>query len=162
LSLQARKLGMFFRAYEWPDAVDYYWIAALSPVFRLPLLEYGGALLLAAAGLLLAWGRSALRAFAPAPVFLAALVLSTIAFFLFSRYRLPAVPALLVLGALPVAAFVESWRIRRFTAAAAWATLGLAALALPRLAGYGPRLDLVHYNLARLAEEGGDGELAAA
>ncbi len=164
LRLQARKLAMFFRAYEWPDAVDYYWIAGLSPVFRLPLLEYGGALLLAAAGALLAWrdrGRAE-RDLAPALVFLGAWVLATVAFFLFSRYRLPAVPALLVLGALPVAALAEAWKAQRLSAAAGWAFLVLAALALPRLAGYGPREDLVHYNLARLAEERGDAAGAAA
>jgi tetratricopeptide (TPR) repeat protein len=165
LRLQARKLAMFFRGYEWPDAVDYYWIASLSPVFRLPLLEYGGALILAAAGVLLALGerrRAPDRDLAPALVFLGAWVLSTIAFFLFSRYRLPAVPALLVLGGLPVAALVVAWQTRRRGAAAGWALVCLAALVLPRLAGYGPRLDLVHYNLARLAEERGEAERAAA
>jgi tetratricopeptide (TPR) repeat protein len=162
LRLQARKLAMFFRWYEWPDAVDYYWIAALSPVFRLPLLEYGGALILAAAGLLLAWRRRALAPLAPALVLLGAWVLSTIVFFLFSRYRLPAVPALLILGGLPIAALVEAWQLDRRGPAAAWALVCLVALALPRLAGYGPRLDLVHYNLARLAEERGDPDEAAA
>ena len=164
LRLQVRKLAMFFRAYEWPDAVDYYWMAGISPVFRLPLLEYGGALLLAAAGALLAWlerGRAE-RDLLPALIFLGAWVLATIAFFLFSRYRLPAVPALLILGGLPLAALVEAWETRRRSAAAGWALLVLAALALPRLAGYGPRWDLVHYNLARLAEERGDTEGAAA
>ena len=162
LRLQARKLAMFFRWYEWPDAVDYYWIAALSPVFRLPLLEYGGALILAAAGLILAWRRRALAPLAPALVFLGAWVLSTIVFFLFSRYRLPAVPSLLVLGALPIAALVETWQVGRRGPAAAWTLVCLVALALPHLAGYGPRLDLVHYNLARLAEERGEPDEAAA
>ncbi len=174
VGLQARKLGMYFRWYEWPDAVDYYWIASLSPVFRLPLLEYGGALLLAAAGALLALARrrrgeaTAGGDLAPALVFLAAWVASTIVFFLFSRYRLPAVPALLVLGGLPIAALAESWRGRRAggkssrLATAGWASVCLVALMLPILAGYGPRLDLVDYNLARLAEERGDADEAAA
>src|SRR5260370_441596 len=107
---------------------------------------------------------------------------STVAFFLFARYRLPAVPALLLLAALPVAALVEAvqaWRRERAAAAALLAAasaamspnlgrtalrrhavravgLGVAvaaAFALPRLAGFEPRLDLVHYNLGRLAEE---------
>jgi len=162
LRLQAKKLAMFFRWYEWPDAVDYYWIAALSPAFRLPLLEYGGALILAAAGVLLAWRRRALAPLAPALVLFGTWVLSTIVFFLFSRYRLPAVPALLILGGLPIAALVEAWQLGRRGPAAAWALVCLVALTLPKLAGYGPRLDLVHYNLARLAEERGEpGEAAA-
>jgi len=160
--LQAHKLAMFFRWYEWPDAVDYYYLASLSPVFRLPLLEYGGALVLAAAGALVAWRHRSFAPLAPALVFLGAWVLSTVAFFLFSRYRLPALPALLVLGGLPIAALFDAWEARRRRAAAGWALVCLVALALPRLAGYGPRLDLVHYNLARLAEERGDGNGAEA
>ncbi len=177
--LQGKKLEMYWRWYEWPDAVDYYWIASLSPVFRLPLLEYGGALILAAAGALLALAARRRRNgtaggdLAPALVFLGAWVLSTVVFFLFSRYRLPAVPALLILAGLPLVALVEAWQnrrrepaaggaARRWRPAAGLALLCLAALALPLLAGYGPRLDLVDYNLARLAEDRGDADEAAA
>ena len=65
LRLQLRKLGMFWSWYEWPDAVDYYYVKTLSPALRLPLLEFGGAVLLALAGLFLA--RRRLGAFAPRP-----------------------------------------------------------------------------------------------
>ena len=94
LRLQLRKLRMFWSWYEWPDAVDYYWVKTLSPVLRLPLLELGGAAILFAAGLLVA--RRRLGAFAPALLFAAGWMVSTVIFFLFSRYRLPVVPALLV------------------------------------------------------------------
>jgi tetratricopeptide (TPR) repeat protein len=199
LHLTLRKLGLFWSWYEWPDAVDYYYLRGLSPVYRLPLLEFGGVTLLAALGLgFLGSGRErrrppALRRLAPALVFAGAWMVSTVAFFLFARYRLPAVPALLLLAALPVAALVESvaaWRrertaataphaatateaspdlgrtaVRRGSAVAAVRAAGLglavvAAFALPRLAGFEPRLDLVHYNLGRLAEERGDAALA--
>jgi tetratricopeptide (TPR) repeat protein len=191
LRLTLRKLGLFWSWYEWPDAVDYYYFRGLSPVYRLPLLEFGGVTLLAALGLgFLGGGRG--RTLAPALVFAGAWMVSTVAFFLFARYRLPAVPALLLLAALPVAALVEAvsaWRreraaltashaasgaetspdlgrtaIRRRPASASRAAgLGLAvaaAFALPRLASFEPRLDLVHYNLGRLAEERGDPALA--
>jgi Flp pilus assembly protein TadD len=196
LRLTLRKLGLFWSWYEWPDAVDYYYFRGLSPVYRLPLLEFGGVTLLAALGLgFLGGGRA--RGLAPALLFAGAWMASTVAFFLFARYRLPAVPALLLLATLPVAALVEAvsaWRrertaaTARHAAAAAAASpdlgrtaigrrpavaagraairaagLGLAvaaAFALPRLAGFEPRLDLVHYNLGRLAEESGDAPLA--
>ena len=51
LRLQLRKLGMFWSWYEWPDAVDYYYVKTVSPPLRLPLLEFGGAAILALAGL---------------------------------------------------------------------------------------------------------------
>ncbi|HVR10147.1 MAG TPA: glycosyltransferase family 39 protein [Thermoanaerobaculia bacterium] len=210
LRLTLRKLGMFWSWYEWPDAVDYYYIRGLSPVYRLPLLEFGGVTLLAALGLGFLRGGRGWR-LVPALLFAAAWMVSTVAFFLFARYRLPAVPALLLLAALPVAAFVEAaeswWQARaavagrpaaasgpaaassraavaiespasgvrapedgeRVPAGGEWVPvrrpalraggLGLAviaALVLPRLAGFGPRLDLVSFNLGRLAEERGD------
>jgi tetratricopeptide (TPR) repeat protein len=194
LRLTLRKLGMFWSWYEWPDAVDYYYIRGLSPVYRLPLLEFGGVTLLAALGLGFLGGGNA-RQLAPALLFAGAWMLSTVAFFLFARYRLPAVPALLLLAALPVAALVDAvqaWRGRRparagtpvaaadqaardaeVPAAREWAPsrrpavlaagLGLAVVAafvLPRLAGFEPRLDMVSFNLGRLAEERGDVVLA--
>jgi tetratricopeptide (TPR) repeat protein len=159
LRLQVRKLGMFWSWYEWPDAVDYYFVRRLSPVYRLPLLELGGVVILAAAGL---WAlrrrrRQLVGLFAPALLFVLAWMLSTVVFFLFARYRLPAVPALLLIAALPVSRLPELWREggRRRLAVLGGAGLILVALLLPRFVGYEPRMDLVHYNLARLEEERG-------
>lgn len=160
LALQLHKLRLFWSWYEQPDAVDYYYARALSPILRLPLLEFGGAALLAAVGLLLA--RRNLAPFVPALVFALAWCASTVVFFLFSRYRLPIVPALLLLAAVPVVEWREALREGRRRLALGLALLLFAALLLPRLAGFGPRLDLVHYNLARLAEDRGEPREAAA
>jgi 4-amino-4-deoxy-L-arabinose transferase-like glycosyltransferase len=159
LLLQLRKLGMFWSWYELPDAVDYYYVKTLSPPLRLPLLEFGGAAILALAGLVLA--RRRLGAFAPALLFALGWTISTVIFFLFSRYRLPAVPALLILGGVTLAEIPAAWRRRRREGIALIA-LCLAALLLPRLAGFEPRMDLVHYNLGRLYEERGRPEEARA
>jgi tetratricopeptide (TPR) repeat protein len=146
LRLQLRKLGMFWSWYEWPDAVDYYHVKTLSPVLAGPLLEFGGAALLAAVGLLFV--RRSPGRYAPALLFAMGWMLSTVIFYLFSRYRLPAVPALLVLAGVTVA---EAAARRKL----ALIGLCLAALLVPRLAGFEPRMDLVHYNLGRLADEEG-------
>jgi tetratricopeptide (TPR) repeat protein len=156
--LQVRKLGMFWSWYEWPDAVDYYYVKTLSPVLRLPLLEFGGAVLLALAGLVLARGR--LRSFAPVLLFTVGWTLSTVVFFLFSRYRLPVVPALLVLGGITLAGAAEAWRSGNRKRTAGLAAITLAALLLPRVMGYEPRMDLVEYNLGRLDDEQGRPEEA--
>jgi tetratricopeptide (TPR) repeat protein len=155
LRLQLRKLRMFWSWYEWPDAVDYYYVKTLSPVLRLPLLELGGAAILFAAGLLVA--RRRLGAFAPALLFAAGWMVSTVIFFLFSRYRLPVVPALLVVGGAALAEIPAAWEARRarLKPLLGWLALAAAAFLLPRAAGFEPRMDLVHYNLGRLAEEGG-------
>jgi tetratricopeptide (TPR) repeat protein len=159
--LQVRKLGMFWSWYEWPDAVDYYHVKTLSPVLRLPLLELGGAVLLALAGLVLA--RRRLEPFAPVLLFTLGWMLTTVVFFLFSRYRLPVVPALLVLGGVTLATLAggaeslrDGSRIRTYGLAAVVVT----ALLLPRALGYEPRMDLVEYNLGRLYDEQGRPEAA--
>lgn len=153
LRLQLRKLGMFWSWYEWPDAVDYYWVQGLSPVFRFFLVEFGTVSLLALAGLWLV--RKDPRPFAPALLFALGWMLSTVIFFLFSRYRLPVVPALLPLAAVPLVRLGEAVRERRPRRRTA-ACLIVAAFLLPQLPWFEPRMDLVHYNLGRLAEERGD------
>jgi tetratricopeptide (TPR) repeat protein len=151
--LQMRKLGMFWSWYEWPDAVDYYHVKTLSPVLRLPLLEFGGAVLLALAGILLA--RNRLAPFAPVLLFILGWTLSTVVFFLFSRYRLPVVPALLIFGGVTLAGMAEAGRAGNRGRTCGLAAIVLTALLLPRALGYEPRMDLVEYNLGRLYDEQG-------
>jgi tetratricopeptide (TPR) repeat protein len=150
--LQVRKLGRYFDWYEQPDAVDYYWVKRISPVYRLPLIEFSTLSVLAVAGLWISRWR--LRRFAPALLFASGWIVSTVVFFPFSRYRLPLVPAILPLAAIPVAEAWGAWRGR----ARGW-VYGVAAIAVAlglSLVPYAPKMDLVHYNLARLADERGD------
>jgi len=164
LRLQLRKLAMFWSWYEWPDAVDTYYLRRLSPPLRLAAVEFGGVSLLALLGLALRIARrraiAAAPALAPALLWIAGWTLSTVVFFLFSRYRLPVVPALLLLAALPLAAIPELFRAGARGRALLLACICLAALAAPHFAGFRPRMDLVHYNLARIAA--GQGRPAAA
>ena len=105
--LQFAKLGLYWDGYEWPDAVDYYWMKTISR----PLapagarVERGGAA--RALGLLLE--RRRLAVWAPVLLFELGWMLSVVAFFVFSRYRLPAVPGLLLLAAIPVARAAEAF-----------------------------------------------------
>ena len=159
LRLQFTKLGLYWDGYEWPDAVDYYWMKTLSRPLALPLLEWSGAALLALWGLLLE--RRRLVAWAPVLLFELGWMLSVVAFFVFSRYRLPAVPGLLLLAAIPVARAAEAFsQGERRKSAALWAGVAILWLA-PHVPGYSPRVDLVEFNLGRLAEERGDFGAAA-
>lgn len=157
--LQLRKLGLYLSGYEWPDAVDYEWTKSRSPVLALPLAEFTAVALLAAAGVLLLVlrrRRRDLAALMPVFAFEAGWLLSTVAFFLFSRYRLPAIPGLLLLAAIPLVELGRAYRAGHRRAALAGAGLVVAVWALPHSAGYRPRVDLVEFNLGRLAEERGD------
>ncbi|HJQ99676.1 MAG TPA: glycosyltransferase family 39 protein [Candidatus Polarisedimenticolaceae bacterium] len=155
LKLQARKLGLFFSWYEWPDSVDYYWTRAQSLIYRIPLVEFSTISLLSIGGLWVLWRRREWGAFAPAWVFALGWMFATIAFFLLSRYRLPGVPGLIVLSAMPITAVIDA---RRDRAPHWWigATLVLVAFLLPFLPGSKARVDLVEYNLGRLSEDAGD------
>jgi tetratricopeptide (TPR) repeat protein len=151
LRLQLRKLLLFWSWYEQPDAVDYYYVRTLSPVLWLPLVEFGTIALLALAGLVLLRGR--VGRCAPALLFALGWMVSTVVFFLFSRYRLPVVPALLLLAAVPIDRTIEAWKRGDSRRALFAALLIVVAWALPRWIRYEPRMDLVEYNLGRLAEE---------
>ncbi len=160
LRLQFTKLGLYWDGYEWPDAVDYYWMKTLSRPLALPLLEWSAVALLALWGLLLE--RRRLAVWAPVLLFELGWMLSVVAFFVFSRYRLPAVPGLLLLAAIPVARAAEAFsQGERRKSAALWAGVAILWLA-PHVPGYSPRVDLVEFNLGRLAEERGDLGAAAA
>ncbi len=158
--LQFAKLGLYWDGYEWPDAVDYYWMKTISWPLRLPGVEWSAAALLALWGLLLE--RRRLSVWAPVLVFEVGWMVSVVAFFVFSRYRLPAVPGLLLLAAIRVARAAAAFGSgERRKSGAMWAGIAILWLA-PHLSGYAPRVDLVEFNLGRLAEERGDRAEAAA
>ncbi len=154
--LQLRKLALYFSWYEWPDAVDYYWTKTISPPLALPLLEFGAVSVLALWGLLLA--RARWRALAPVLLFELGWLISTVAFFLFSRYRLPAIPGLLILAAVPLVTIARAAREGRRRVAVATAIAVVGVVAAPHVAKFTPRNDLVEFNLGRLAQEAGDAE----
>ncbi len=158
--LQVKKLGLYWNGYEWPDAVDYYWMKTISWPLRIPGLEWSAAALLALWGLLLERRRLAL--WTPVLLFEVGWMLSVVLFFLFARYRLPAVPGLLLLAAIPLTRAAEAFgKGDRRKGGAMFAGVALLWLA-PHIPSYAPRTDLVEFNLGRLAEESGDLPAAAA
>ncbi len=159
LKLQFKKLIMFWSWYEWPDTVDYYYVRQESWVLRYFGVGFGTLSILAGLGLVLLGKR--IRNFWPVLVFLAGWIVSTVAFFLFSRYRLPAVPCLLLLASMPIAGFFESLKQEKKLQAALLAAAVVAAFAVPMAVKFKPRMDLVHYNLGVLYDQKGDLQEAA-
>ncbi|MEO0107803.1 MAG: glycosyltransferase family 39 protein, partial [candidate division WOR-3 bacterium] len=86
------KTLLYFNGYEIPDNQDVYFFARYSWVQRLPLIGFGLVFGLALAGMVLLTRRLSRWSLV---VFYFGYAASVIAFFVFSRYRLPAVPALL-------------------------------------------------------------------
>jgi 4-amino-4-deoxy-L-arabinose transferase-like glycosyltransferase len=157
LKLQAKKIRMFWSWYEWPDAVDYYYVKTTSFIYKLPLIEFGSISLLALIGLWLV--RRRLWAFFPVLLFVVMWMASTVVFFLFSRYRLPAVPGFILIGAAAIGSIFTSWDQNRRQS---MIVLGLVMLALiaPLFISHQPKQDLVFYNLALVYEKMGETALA--
>jgi len=93
LVLTGRKLQLYISNYEVPDNQDIYFFARYSWILRLPLLTFGIVFGLGLAGMILLLRRNRLRRLLV--LFFAGYALTVIVFFVFSRYRVPALPALL-------------------------------------------------------------------
>ncbi len=97
----ARKAALFWNHFEISDSQDQYLLERDARVLRLPLLGFGHVAALAAFGAAACAGRSRIVRLLVAFVVVYAATL--VAFFLFGRYRVQVVPALLVLAALGLA-----------------------------------------------------------
>ncbi len=103
-----RKTVLYFNNFEVPDNQDLYFFARYSRVLRLPLLSFGLVFALGlAAMILLARGLARLSMV----VFFFGYAVSVVVFFVFSRYRIPALPAL-----LPFAGAMLPWLADSYSA----------------------------------------------
>lgn len=122
LEVTFKKVLLYFNNYEVPDNQDIGFVAIYSPILKLPLLQFGFVFSLALAGLMLARPR-ALEWIVWAAFLLFAL--SVIAFFVFSRYRVPAMPLVIPFAALAAVRLSELLRKRDW--GQALPALGIAA-----------------------------------
>jgi len=86
-------------------------------------------------------------------------MVSTVVFFIFSWYRLPAVPALILIGSSAIGSAWSSWHKNRKQGLVVMAIVGLAWIA-PLFMDYQPNQALVYYNLALVYEKAGNTALA--
>ena len=104
-----RKTVLYFNNFEVPDNQSLYFFARYSWVLRLPLLSFGLVFALGlAAMILLARGLGRISMV----VFYFGYAGSVIAFFVLSRYRIPALPALLPFSGAMLVWLADSVRIR--------------------------------------------------
>ncbi len=145
LRLELRKLGLFVNATEiWTNrAIEL--SRPFSWVLRLPLLSFGAVAPLALLGMGLQAPRW--RELAPLYGMIGAHVAAALLVFVLARYRMPAVPLLLVFAASAAVWLFDAVRSAR------WTRLALAAPALAALALVvhldlgGPSLAMAYYNL---------------
>lgn len=151
LVVTAKRLLMLLNAFEIPDDHNPYFMARFSWALRLPLFTFGlFTAPLAAAGIYLA--RAERRPFGLLYVLAAAYGLSIVFFFVFGRYRLPAVPILILFAAGAVDTFLrmKGWGMRQLPKAAATVFAAATVLVnIPLPASIGGHRDFraAHYNL---------------
>ena len=125
-----KKLGLFWSDVEIPDTWDMRFIARYSPVLRLPLVPFSLLVGLFVIGIVPAArgpdGRLVLG-------YIAAYATSILAFFVLSRYRLHAAPALAAMGGAGLLWGWERVRAKAWRALALPAAIGLAAAAYSAL-----------------------------
>src|SRR5207244_8891696 len=115
------KIALFWNDFEISDNQDQYLLERTSWVLRLPLLGFGGVAPLALLGVIAAVRtRRAVRLLGGFVILYCA---SVVAFFIFSRYRIQVVPALLPLAAVGAAELVARIRDRSWTRVAAAAAV---------------------------------------
>lgn len=99
------KFRNFWGAYEIPDNIDLYVYREYAPVLEIPLADWGMMAPLALLGAVFAWRRPGfVRALF---VFLLVYMAAVVAFFVLSRYRLTALPAMFALAGIGA---LECWR----------------------------------------------------
>lgn len=131
------KFGVFFNAFERPDNFSYYNFRKLSTVLSLPWLGFGIVAPLSFVGLILSARRW--RELIPVYAATGAFLISALIFFIQSRYRMPAVPFLILFAAHGAVETGARFRERRLAAAAlALALLAGAALFVNRDPGNSP------------------------
>lgn len=125
--VMARKLALFWNDFEVSDNQDQYLLARDSWVLRLPLPGFGLVASLALLGVVVTWRQRTTRVLV---AFVAVYCASVVAFFIFSRYRIQVVPALLPLAAAGLLALIAAARARSARRLAVdGAIVGVAALA---------------------------------
>ena len=93
--LQGKKFMFFFNSYEWPQNLNIYLLSKITRTLRFPLFGFGLLVPLGVLGLFLALNKRSLLLF----FFTLCNILWVIAFFVTSRYRLPAVGCLILFAA---------------------------------------------------------------
>lgn len=122
-----RKTVLYFNNFEIPDNQDMYFFERYSWVLRLPLLGFGIVFGLGLAGMILLARRSLARL--SLAVLFFGYAASVIVFFVFSRYRIPSLPALLPFAGGTVAWFADRLRAGKRQASRRSLAGGLALVA---------------------------------
>ncbi|MFH1313411.1 MAG: tetratricopeptide repeat protein [Candidatus Eisenbacteria bacterium] len=160
--LMLKKSALFWGSLEFPNNQDYSFMKLNSWVLRNPIVNFGTVAPLAILGVFLLLGARRRLLFPYA--FLLAYFAATVAFFVCSRYRAPALPVLCIFAGGAVASLVDLWKTRRVVTLSVClvALAGLALLVNTNLTGERlPDLAQSYTQVGKVCVERGDDTAAA-
>ncbi len=132
--LLLRKTQLFWNAHEIPDAEGYSVYRRAGRPLALLWISFGVVAPLGLAGLVASWWSTHRRGAILLALLLAGVCVSVVLFFVFGRFRLPAVVLLIPLAGHAVAVAVEAFRVRqrrRLLTVFAVAVLAAVAVSIP-------------------------------
>jgi len=112
--LYLKKLGLFWRHEETGGNLDYRLSRSFAPIFRLPFISFGLIAPLALVGMILALKEGDKTRFILS--FIVVYMASVVLFFVNARYRLPAIPFLILFAAFTIVRlldWIKEWDRRR-------------------------------------------------
>lgn len=160
LALEWRKLSLFFNAAEIWNNRTITLAREFSWVLRLPLLSFGLVMPLAFVGLVASARRFRRLVFPYAAI--GVFLVSALLFFVISRFRMPAVPVLLIFASVGVFALIDALRERAIGRGAALAAVGIAGALFVHRGLVREDLSMAYYNLANRFLQRGAHEQAIA
>jgi len=146
--LVLNKFYIFWDGFEYPDVEDYYFAKKFTPVLRLPLFVFWFVAPFALCGIIfsLKYWRKALVLY----IFLGASIIGILLMFVNSRYRIAAMPFIIIFCGFAVSYFWESLTSRGFKKAALFLLVLIASFVFVNLDAQKPDYALAYYNLSAL------------
>ena len=140
--LTATRLGLLLNDYEIPDNYDFGFVRSIVPALRIAFIPYGAVMVLALFGIFLSGLRTpGARLIA---LFVAAHTISVVVFFVNDRFRIPAVPALIVFAAYAIS---DGWK-NVVVGGRKRIALSIAALAILSVAVFTPYADEKNFSFS--------------
>ena len=158
--LYIMKFRLFWHEYEIPDSESYYWYRQFSPLLRWLPVNFGIVAVLGLTGIVFTLKDGKARLL---HLLVLGMLLGTLPFFLFARYRLPVVVPLLILAAHCCTRFTARLSRRCWKSAARMgAAAMLSALLVYSMPGNVPKAELIaqeisssYYNVGATFDAGG-------
>jgi len=146
--LVLKKIYIFWSGFEYPDVEDYYLAKKFTPILRLPLFAFWFVAPLGLCGIFLSlkyW-----RKVAVLYAFLLLSMVGTVIMFVNSRYRMTAMPFVIIFSGFAISYFWNIIKEKKFKSAILFMLIFIVAFLFVNLGAQKPDYAMAYYNLSAL------------